>query len=88
MCRSLYSFCVFSEKVCSHSHNVQFEDCEKLKSVLKEVRDAISKFTMQLGKAKEEDHLYEANNAAAKIFERKGHILRAENQDQCKFSNL
>ena len=43
---------------------------------------------MQLGKVKEEDHLYEANNAAAKIFEWKGHILRRENQDQCKFSNL
>ena len=43
---------------------------------------------MQFSKVKEEDHLYEANNAAAKIFEWKGHILRAENQDQCKFSNL
>ena len=28
--------------------------------------------------------MYEAKNAAAKIFEWRGHILRAENQDQHK----
>ena len=54
------------QKVCSHSHNVKCEDCEKLKSVLEEVKGAIS----------------EAKNAAAKIFEWRGHILRAKNQDQ------
>ena len=31
-----------------------------------------------------EDHLYEANSYAAKIFEWKRRILREENQDQCK----
>ena len=56
------------QKVCSHSHNVECEDCEKLKSVLEEVKGAIS----------------EAKNTAAKIFEWRGHILRAENQDQYK----
>ena len=54
------------QKVCSHSHNVKCEDFEKLKSVLEEVKGAIS----------------EAKNAAAKIFEWRGHILRAKNQDQ------
>ena len=54
------------QKVCSHSHNVKCEDCEKLKSVLEEVKGAIS----------------EAKNAAAEIFEWRGHILRAKNQDQ------
>ena len=39
---------------------------------------------MQLGKVQAEDHLYEAKNTAAKIFEWKGHIPRAENQNQCK----
>ena len=39
---------------------------------------------MQLGKVQAEDRLYEANNAAAKILEWKGHILRTENPDQCK----
>ena len=59
------------------------EHCKKLKSVLEEVRAAFSECTMQFGKVQAEDHLYEAKNAAAKIFEWKGHILRAENQDQC-----
>ena len=54
------------QKVCSHSHNLKCEYCEKLKSVLEEVKGAIS----------------EAKNAAAKIFEWRGHILRAKNQDQ------
>ena len=54
------------QRVCSHSHNVKCEDCEKLKSVLEEVKGAIS----------------EAKNAAAKIFEWRGHIPRAKNQDQ------
>ena len=39
---------------------------------------------MQLGKGQAEDHLYEAKNAADKIFGWKVHTLRAENQDQCK----
>ena len=30
------------QKVCSHSHNVKCEDCEMLKSVLEEVKGAIS----------------------------------------------
>ena len=72
------------QKVCSHSHNVKCEDCEKLKSVLEEVKGAISEYTMQLGKFQAEDYLYEAKNAAAKIFEWRGHILRAENQNKCK----
>ena len=72
------------QKVCSHSHNVNCEDCEKLKSVLEEVSGVISEYTMQLGKVQAEDHLYEAKNAAAKIFGWKGHILREENQNQCK----
>ena len=70
------------QKVCSHSHNVKCEDCEKLKSVLEEVNGVISEYTMQLGRFQAEDYLYEAKNAAAKIFEWRGHILRAENQDQ------
>ena len=66
------------QKVCSHSHNVKCEDCEKLKSVLEEVKGAISEYTMQLGRFQAEDYLYEAKNAAAKIFEWRGYILRAE----------
>ena len=72
------------QKVCSQSHNVKREDCEKLKSVLEEARGAISEYTVQLGKVQAEDYLYEAKNAVAKIFEWRGHILRAENQNQCK----
>ena len=67
-----------------HSHNMKGEYCEWLKSVLEEVRGAFSEYTMQLGKVQAEDHLYEAKNPAAKIFEWKGHILRTQNQDQCK----
>ena len=52
------------QKVCSHSHNVKCEDCEKLKSVLEEVKG--------------EDYLYEAKNAAGKIFKWRGHIMRAK----------
>ena len=66
------------QKVCSHSHNVKCEDCEKLKSVLEEVKGAISEYTIQLGRFQAEDYLYEAKNAAAKIFEWRGYILRAE----------
>ena len=66
------------QKVCSHSHNVKCEDCEKLKSVLEEVNGVISEYTMQLGRFQAEDYLCEAKNAAAKIFEWRGHILRAE----------
>ena len=66
------------QKVCSHSHNVKCEDCEMLKSVLEEVKGAISEYTMQLGRFQAEDYLYEAKNAAAKIFEWRGYILRAE----------
>ena len=72
------------QKVCSHSHNVQCEDCEKLKSVLEKVKGAISEYTMQLGKFQAEDYLHEAKNDAAKVFEWRGHILRARNQDQFK----
>ena len=49
------------QKVCSHSHNVKCEDCEKLKSVLEEVKGAISECTMQLGRFQAEDYLYEAS---------------------------
>ena len=66
------------QKVCSHSHNVKCEDCEKLKSVLEEVKGAISKYTIQLGRSQGEDYLYEAKNAAGKIFEWRGHIVRAK----------
>ena len=38
-------------------------------------------YTVKLSKYQAEDYLYEAKNAA-KIFEWRGHILRAENQDQ------
>ena len=72
------------QKICSHSHKVKCEDCEKLKNVLEEVKGAISEYTMQLGMFQAEDYLYEAKNAAAKIFEKRGHILRAENQDWYK----
>ena len=48
------------QKVSSHNHNVKCEDCEKLKSVLEEVKGAISEYTMQLGKFQAEDYLYEA----------------------------
>ena len=48
------------QKVCSHSHNVKCEDCEKLKSVLEEVNGIISEYTMQLGRFQAEDYLYEA----------------------------
>ena len=48
------------QKVCSHSHNVNCEDCEKLKSVLEEVKCAISEYTIQLGRFQAEDYLYEA----------------------------
>ena len=81
MCRSLQGDTDF-QKVCSHSHNVQCQDCEKLKSVLGEVKGAISEYTMQLGKFQAQDYLYEAKNAAAKIFEWRRHILRAGDQDQ------
>ena len=54
------------------------EDCEMLKSVLEEVKGAISEYTMQLGRFQAEDYLYGAKNAAAKIFEWRGYILRAE----------
>ena len=37
------------------------EDCEKLKSVLEEVKGAISEYTMQLGRFQAEDYLYEAS---------------------------
>ena len=37
-----------------------------------------------MGKVQAEDHLYEAKNAASRIFACKGHMLIAENQDQCK----
>ena len=37
-----------------------------------------------MGKVQADDHLYEAHNAVSKIFECKGHMLIAENQDQCK----
>ena len=60
------------------------EDYEKLKSVLEVVKGAISKYAMQLVEVQAQDRLYEANNAAAKILEWKGHILRTENPDQCK----
>ena len=72
------------QKICSHSHKVKCEDCEKLKNVLEEVKGAISEYTMPLGMFQAEDYLYEAKNAAAKIFEWRGHILRAENQDWYK----
>ena len=39
---------------------------------------------MQLVKFQAKDYLYETKNAAAKIFEQRGHILRAENQDWYK----
>ena len=51
--------------------------CEMLKSVLEKVKGAISEYTMQLGRFQAEDSLYGAKNAAAKIFEWRGHILRA-----------
>ena len=69
------------QKVCSHSHNVKREDCEKLKSVLEEVKGAISEYTMQLGRFQAEDYLYKAKNAAAKIFEWRGYP-ESRNQDQ------
>ena len=47
-------------------------------------KGAISEYTVKLGKYQAEDYLCEAKNAAAKIFEWRGHILRAENQDQYK----
>ncbi|CAH3155473.1 unnamed protein product, partial [Pocillopora meandrina] len=68
--------CEEDDKLCSHSHshNMKCEDCEKLKSVLEEVKGAISDYTIQLGRFQAEDYLYEAKNAAAKIFEWRGHI--------------
>ena len=51
------------QKVCSHSHNVKCEDCEMLKSVLEEVKGAISEYTMQLGRFQAEDYLYEAKSS-------------------------
>ena len=42
------------QKVCSHSHNVRCEDCEKLKSIFEGVKGAISEYTMQLGRFQRE----------------------------------
>ena len=47
------------------------EDCEKLKNVLEEVRGAISKHTMQLGKVQAEDHLYEGTMLPLRSFDGK-----------------
>ena len=44
-------------------------DCENLKSVVREVKDAISEYTTQLGKDQANDHQYEAAGAASKVFE-------------------
>ena len=60
------------QKVCSHGHNVKCEDCEKLKNVLEEVRGAISKHTMQLGKVQAEDHLYEGTMLPLRSLDGKG----------------
>ena len=48
------------------------EDCEKLKNVLEEVRGAISKHTMQLGKVQAEDHLYEGKMLPLRSLDGKG----------------
>ena len=59
-------------------------NCESLKRVVEEVKDAIPEYTTQLGKDQANDLQYEATGAASKIFEWKAHVLRAQNQDQVK----
>ena len=50
-------------------HDMACCDCENLKSVVGEVKDAISEYTTQLGKDQANDLQYEATGAASKIFE-------------------
>ena len=44
-------------------------NCESLKSVMEEVKDAIPEYTTQSGKDQANDLQYEATGAASKIFE-------------------
>ena len=69
---------------CGHSHDMACGNCESLKSVMEEVKDAIPEYTTQLGKDQANDLQYEATGAASKILEWKAHVLRAQNQDQVK----
>jgi len=69
---------------CDHSHDMACGNCEGLKSVVGEVKDAIPEYTTQLGKDQASDLQYGATGAASKIFEWKAHVLRAQNQDQVK----
>ena len=69
---------------CGHSHDMACGNCESLKSVVKEVKDAIPGYTTQLGKDQANDLQYEATGAASKIFKWKAHVLRAQNQGQVK----
>ena len=71
-------------KTCGHSHDMACGNCESLKRVVEEVKDAIPEYTTQLGKDQANDLQYEATGAASKIFEWKAHVLRAQNQDQVK----
>ena len=55
--------------------------CKELRKRLQEGKLYLK---TKLGKYQAEDYLCEAKNAAAKIFKWRGHILRAEKQDQYK----
>ena len=73
------------QTLCNHEHDHACRDCDSLKEVIQEIQRSISEHSSKINdKEKEDDLRYEADIAEVKIKEWKAHIMRAQNQEQCK----
>ena len=74
---------------CLHKHHFCRNDCETLKSTIQAVVDEIESPSVGLYSLDEKEELkHDHKHAKVMIFERKSHIVRAENQERAKQSVL
>ena len=70
---------------CKHQHSTNCEDCQSLKTTLKELEDALKGTSWTpYSKDHQQDLIYDFECAQNDIFQWKAHILRSIHQDQAK----
>ena len=72
---------------CEHLHNLQYDMCENLKSVVEEIEVSLKTQSQKVcfySKEQQDDILFDFSQSRKLVFDWKAHIMRSENQDQAK----
>lgn len=69
---------------CLHKHDSMCQECEQLKEVINDLKDAVEKETFSCKEEERDNIVYKLDTAEKNIFKWKAHLLRSRNQDVAK----